>query len=261
MKPLDTKSSLEDIMEEVLGTDPLEFKKITKSYALISTPRSGSSMFAEKLRSTNLLGDPKEWLNLRYIRAYSAVTGIQKPSFGSYLKDIICRTSSKNGVFGVNFHVDQFLSLQKRNIDIFRYLKFDQVYAIERENKLAQAFSLAKARVTDIWSSKTPLKPGDQEKIDNISNSFVLNELKNLVGWSEIYDAKLARYVREKIIYERVLEDTGGEVFYRIAAGMGQKLAENFEFTTELKAQSNSQDKERIKLIESAIFGRKFDSH
>jgi len=255
MKAVDTKTSLETMMREVLDRAPVKAKLVTQRYALISTPRSGSKMFVDKLRSTGLMGNPMEWFNLRYMRAYQQVTGTKILKFGPYLKDILSHTSSPNGVFGVNFHIDQYISLKKRGIDIFKYLKFDKVYAIERSNKLAQAFSLSKARVTDVWSSNVAMKPGDQEKIDKIEDSFVLNELRILAAWDEFYEHTLAEKVDATFLYEDVVKDGKGACFLSILNDLGQEPAAEHSFETKLEKQSDSKDKMRIAALEKFILG------
>lgn len=72
-------------------------------------------------------------------------------NFQNYLDFVLKKTTSLNGIFAVNFHVDQYQNLLRNHrIDLFK-LNFDRVYYLSRRDKLGQALSLTKAIITDQW--------------------------------------------------------------------------------------------------------------
>jgi len=252
---MNTKSNIEKIVERVLQRTPVELNQVTHTYAVISTPRCGSSMFVDKLKSCGKMGNPLEWFNNRFIRAYRNVTGMQQVDFGAYLTEIIRHTASESGVFGVNFHVDQYFALRKRSFDVFAFLKFDKIYEVKRQNKLAQAVSLSKARLTDVWSSTIDMTPEDLEIVDKIPISAVLQELHLLAKWVELFDKYFAPHVDRTFIYEEVVKDKSGKCFLSILEDFGQCADGCSSFETKLKKQSGRKDEKRIKELEHFIHG------
>ena len=71
MKVITTEERLIDIFSDIDKHPDFPIKEITKKVAIVSTPRCGSSMFCDVLRNTDRVGDPKEWINKRYLSAYS----------------------------------------------------------------------------------------------------------------------------------------------------------------------------------------------
>ena len=53
--------------------------------ALLSTPRSGSSLLGDRIINTQQLGTLREWINPRHMRAYLQVTGEKQLNLTRYL--------------------------------------------------------------------------------------------------------------------------------------------------------------------------------
>ncbi|MCU0552958.1 MAG: Stf0 sulfotransferase family protein [Leptolyngbya sp. Prado105] len=122
------------------------------SYAILTTPRSGSTYLCELLRATQRAGNPTE--HLRQV----SVTLSQSCGF-DYLRFLRAQMkfqTTPNGVFGTKF-ISHFLfdlqgcSSQSGHFDdIFKQYISKFVYLI-REDKVAQAVSAVVAKKTKIW--------------------------------------------------------------------------------------------------------------
>ncbi|MFC3053052.1 Stf0 family sulfotransferase [Kordiimonas pumila] len=256
MRYNDTKKMLDNVIEEILAREPINPKDMTGYYGVISTPRSGSTMFGDKLYQTGLMGYPMEWFNIRYLRAYKRVKGVQTLNFSHYLKDIAYRAASPNGIFGVNFHVDQYLDMQKRGIDFFKHFRFDKLYYVSRNDKFSQAYSLAKARATDVWSSNVIPDAEAADKIAAIKDSDILRELLRITGWQEQYEKSLQAKVHRSYSYEDFSSITkGGDIFREILADFKLQVPEDYKFMTAFKKQSDTADKERIETLRQHLLG------
>ncbi|GHF23236.1 hypothetical protein GCM10017044_17130 [Kordiimonas sediminis] len=216
----------------------------TKFYCLVSTPRSGSKLFCDMMTSTGLAGDPKEWVNIRYIREFWKQTAGQQGKFQKYLDTLIPQTTTENGVFALNLHVDQHQFLLKNKINIFKRIKFDKIYYLRREDKIAQAISLAKARATDVWGSSTR-KPADyDQKVAAITNAAILQELQRLVAWEEIAHSGMQQF-DGVFNYEDFAFDPEQVAYRRIFDDLGIDLPAGVSFTTTKQKQATARDDER----------------
>ena len=174
---------------------PIPKRKI----AIISTPRCGSKYFCESLASSRRFGRPLEWMNLNYIAAYPRQLGLKDIPLDQYFQFILAKTTSSNGVFAINFHVDQYRYWREKNVDLLRF-GFDKLYYVFRKDKLAQALSFAKAGRTGQWRS-TDRAIRDTSAAE-IGNSEILLALHNLSVHEEYYKAHLAKHVQREYCYE-----------------------------------------------------------
>ena len=132
-------------------------------YLLCSTARCGSNLISDALQQTGLAGDPMEYLNPRYMAGYirsqnqAQTTNADSKKIGirRYLRALEQRRSSANGYFGVKVHFEHLTRMYKQ-LDSAKPLlqNFDRIVMLRRRDKIAQAVSLHKARVTQIWSSQ-----------------------------------------------------------------------------------------------------------
>jgi LPS sulfotransferase NodH len=251
-----TSQLLQQRVKDVLKNPPLDLNQVKFRYAIISTPRCGSSMFCDILKRTEKLGRPEEWLNLRRIRAYCQVKGLKNVSFSKYVDEITRYTTSSTGIFGVNFHVDQYRSLLRRNIDILDAMKFDKIYYLRREDKVSQAYSLAKARVSDVWSSNVALTPAAQKKVDGLSNSDVLAELARIGRWEEVAAGELAEKIDATFEYDNVLADETASCFRQIFSDAGIAFPSDFQPIAARTKQSGEQDLRKIEAIKQYLAER-----
>ncbi|MCK2042176.1 hypothetical protein KZO83_05695 [Chromohalobacter sp. TMW 2.2308] len=123
------------------------------NYLVCSTQRSGSSYFCHLLKSSSLLGRPTELFGKKggcdkVAKKYDVES--DELTVAKLVKEKW--TSHETGVFGLKMHYHQYMDfLSKKElkslIGDFRYIYID------REDMLAQAVSLFRARQTGAWSS------------------------------------------------------------------------------------------------------------
>lgn len=126
-------------------------------YLICSTPRSGSTALCNILMQSGIAGSPFEYLNPRQMAGWLRRTG-GPPTLevNAYLNDIESRRTSPNGVFGMKVHYDHLLRIWGQDVQAqMAFLNhFDHLFFLRRRDKLAQAVSLYRAQVTQVWSSE-----------------------------------------------------------------------------------------------------------
>ena len=123
---------------------------LRKSYIVASTDRSGSTFLCSLLWQTGILGAPAEYWNFRS-RPGTKTIGMQMmerlnaSSPGDYLKKLLACRTSKNGVFGVKTHSFDFKEVLGKFPKLLDMLAPVTYIYIQRQDKVAQAVSMAKA--------------------------------------------------------------------------------------------------------------------
>jgi len=147
-------------IDEVMGPDrdlACEPAQTRIRYLLCSTPRSGSTMIAGALRATGVAGDPLEYLNPRLMWGWVRRSGCSPSAFDvlDYLRQIEALRTSPGGVFGMKVHSYQLPLIWGKDWAAIRAFlaSFDHLVFLTRRDKLAQAVSLYRAQVTQIWTS------------------------------------------------------------------------------------------------------------
>ena len=200
MKVITTEERLIDIFSDIDKHPDFPIKEITKKVAIVSTPRCGSSMFCDVLRNTDRVGDPKEWINKRYLSAYSRYFGIniKDVDFSKYLDFIFRKTTTSNGIFSINFHIYQYAERLKYKFDAFS-LNFYKAYYLYRKEKIDQAYSNAKAAITDQWSSDAN---NTNEIHGEIERSRILQELLYISNSDIYYIKNIRSHINREYFYE-----------------------------------------------------------
>lgn len=132
------------------------------SYAIVTTPRSGSTYLCELLKNTKVAGVPAE-----HIRLINSVL-TENCSFENirFLNVLMQNKVSKNKVFGTKFISHFLLDLQKvepRFDEIIKNLFSKYIYLI-REDKVSQAISTILAQKTNKWHIFKPDKRKEYEE-------------------------------------------------------------------------------------------------
>lgn len=127
-------------------------------YLICSTARCGSNLVCDLLAQTRMAGVPMEYLNPRYVAGYLRSQGLDSSAslnLEAYLGVLERRRTTANGYFGIKVHFDHLRSLGLRTALAHRDFlqKFNHIIVLRRRDKVAQAVSLYRARVTQIWSS------------------------------------------------------------------------------------------------------------
>ncbi len=215
--------------------------QVKRKIAILSTPRSGSKHFCLALANSGRFGLAMEWLGKPWMDAYSRLVGSAQTDLGGYLLFLMAKTTSPNGIFALNIHIDQYTALLKHDFDVLQ-LNFDKIYYLYREDRLSQALSLAKARASDCWSS---LERG-QHEIDSsaISNSAIATALQDLFRQEEYYQANLARHTDRAFRYEDFTD--GDAAFRQVFSDNDIQHHDIDAFSSGLTIQRKSTDSNRL---------------
>ena len=238
-----------DVFSELDKRPDYPVTAIRQRVALISTPRCGSTMFCDILRNTGMVGHAEEWLNMRTLGAYSKYMGGDKINLGQYLDFILRKTTSSNGIFAINFHVSQHIDMMKNNFDIFK-LGFDKIYYLYRKEKIDQAYSLAKAYLTDQWTTDTV---GTREAPAQISRDRVIHSLLHIAQSEEYYSNNIKPVVTREYCYEDFSALDTTNAFTEVLDDLGLADIEPTWKTT-LKKQSNHSDRSEVNDIKNYLF-------
>ena len=131
-----------------------------KTIFIATLPRTGSSLLAADMRTTNALGEPREWFLPQRIANLSEKWGVAENDLDAYIAGLRQRKSTDNGVVAVKLMVSHLSPLHDAGVlpaqQRFRALleRFDEaplVIRLLRADKLRQAISLLKARQTGKW--------------------------------------------------------------------------------------------------------------
>lgn len=166
-------------------------------YLICSTARCGSNMVGDFLHATGLAGDPLEYLNGRFMAGFLRSKGLaptHRLDVGHYLTEIEHRRTSPNGCFGMKMHFEHLQAVFSRDMSrsVAFLRRFQKFILLRRRDKLAQAVSLHRARVTQLWTSDDArFLPADdprlhrQVKFDPVALSRALSDIvAQEEGWA-----------------------------------------------------------------------------
>lgn len=187
------------------------------SYAILTTPRSGSTYLCDLLDSTKIAGHPREDLRL-------AAQELSLHCNFDYLKllDSLrqCRTTD-NGVFGTKLISHFLFELQQSKPDFPQIFKsIDKFILLIRKDKVAQAVSLVLAQKTEVWHLYGSANNLDyRSQLDNIEiDRALLDDVEQKYHFINRQEDRLRRILANnqinplEIIYEDILEDAPSQV-------------------------------------------------
>lgn len=131
-----------------------------KSVFICTLPRTGSSLLAADMRSTNALGFPREFFNRPRYETLTEKWGVPRGDLDAYIAKLHAKTASPNGVMGVKLMVRHLDILTKEGMlpaepgrlrNLSRTFGDVVVIKLLRKDKLRQAISLTKAQQTGKW--------------------------------------------------------------------------------------------------------------
>jgi LPS sulfotransferase NodH len=206
---------------------------------IISTPRSGSKLFCSNLSSTGRMGLPNEWLSIQYMEVFFRKTGWSASSLSKYVDFMIAKTTSSNGVFVVNFHVNNLWDVRAQySFDILEEIQFDRLYYLSRQDLVAQSLSFAKAKLTNKWTSF--MKPALDLAVDAIPDSAIAGAMREICLQREYYAANFAGKVRREYNYEDF--STTDSCYIDVLRDCGIENPEAVKFDNRLQKQSSAED-------------------
>lgn len=201
----------------LLQTAPQHNNKPTKSYAIVTTPRSGSTYLCDLLDSTAIAGHPSEHLRL----ATQELTRHFNFNYLKLLDNLMEYRTTSNGVFGTKLISHFLFELQRSKFDFEQiFQSINQFILLVRKDKLAQAISLVLAQKTEVWHLHSDArKTSYQSQLENIEiNDNLLNDVEQKVIFIEQQEARLQKILAHHqiqplvIVYEDLLDDAPAQI-------------------------------------------------
>ncbi|MBU2891929.1 hypothetical protein KO495_01170 [Colwellia sp. D2M02] len=246
---LATDDVLLNLMVKLSKNDSVATSTIKNKVLILSTPRSGSSLFCDVLNNTAQIGECAEWFNERYINAYGRMTNTSNVKFDEYLNFILEKTVGNTGVFAVNAHIEHMFFLLNKNINLLK-LGFTAVVYVSRKDKVAQAVSLEKSKLTDSWSSD--VKP-DTDKLAELNNAGIAQSLQYIIESDTAYQEKLADFTHAEFYYEDFCQLVTPNDYKKLFELLD--IDYQGEFKTTMKKQRDGFSKETITSFKQYLLG------
>jgi trehalose 2-sulfotransferase len=120
------------------------------AYVIAASYRSGSTHLCTRLWRTGRLGAPFEYFNYEHEMKYMTLRlGALSPD--DYVTRLIACRMTDNGVFGLKAHFPHFRAALRTHPTLLQRLDPLQFILIQRQDKVAQAVSFARALQTRAW--------------------------------------------------------------------------------------------------------------
>jgi trehalose 2-sulfotransferase len=208
VKLTDTDRPVRHVTDE--GLDFAHSAPFQKSYFVASSYRCGSSYFCWKLWQTGLLGAPMEALSpTRGLRILMNRFNASSPA--DYVVKLLAHRTSGNGVFGMKGHFHHFEAFRKEYPALLEVLSPMTFIYISRQDKIAQAVSMAKALQTGQWTSRMGAGPGANLQYDYAMIANCLNDIEQQdVNWRRWFEAN--GVLPFQVTYEDLTADPEGVV-------------------------------------------------
>ena len=161
------------------------------SYMVCSIPRSGSSLLCELLANTDVAGAPAEFFHPDKMEVLQEQWGTD--TLDGYMRELLARKTSPNGVFGLKTHWGQYKPLFGES-DPRALLPQLRLVLITRRDRLRQSISWVRALQTRKWANH------DRPMVE-----------RPAVFDSDHIGRKLARIEREEQVWESFFERHGIE--------------------------------------------------
>ena len=216
-------------------------RRSTISYAILTTPRSGSTYLCDLLDSTNIAGHPSEHLRL----AAQELARYCNFNYLSLLDNLQQYRTTNNGVFGTKIISHFLFELKQAKPDfqqIFRSI--DKFILLVRKDKLAQAVSLEVAQRTEIWHLRDRASSINyRSKLENIEiDNTLLDNIEKKYDFINRQEARLKKILSDnqieplEVVYEDVLEDARSQID-RIVSFLGIAKPEHYLMNIDSKIQ------------------------
>ena len=197
---------------KLLQSIPSKSLEPSLSYAILTTPRSGSTYLCDLLDSTGIAGHPSEHLRL----AAQELARYCNFNYLSLLDNVKQYRTTNNQVFGTKI-ISHFLFELKQTKPDFRQIfrSIDKFILLVRQDKLAQAVSLEVAQQTEIWHLRDRATKIDyRSKLKDIKiDNGLLNNVEQKYDFINRQEARLRKILSDnqieplEIVYEDILED------------------------------------------------------
>ena len=187
-------------------------------YAILSVPRSGSTLVARGLEATSELGVPLEYFNPNAIEAWRYLGRYDSVHLEEYLDDIERRRTANSGYFGIKVHYRHFehhfgAEAFERAISFVE--RQDYCILTTRKDQISQVVSYFRARRSGLWSSEhEDLLEGHSVPPINSDATAILECLDEVVCgesmWRQVLEVTQKQYL--EISYEDLTHDYDGQM-------------------------------------------------
>jgi LPS sulfotransferase NodH len=218
-----------------------------KRVVIFSTPRSGSTFLADQIGASGLVGSPDEWLNPIWVKAL--ISENYAKNVLEALDWVACRTSSPNGIFSINVQLHHYILWKRDGLDLVKW-GFDDAVYLKREDKISQAYSLAKARLYEKWD-QTSASENQSDGSPNIAIYMILGALSDIYFWSEYYEKTLKQHIKRTISYEDYCSNH--QLILDLIAQFSGVRLDSLPLESSLKKQQTISDNEAIELLKTKI--------
>lgn len=194
-----------------------------RSFLVCTTPRSGSGFLCDTLWRTGYFGKPDEYFCDKGYHPEYATDGDRRDLSG-YIGKVHALSAGRNGVLGAKIMRDHFVHL----LDLYRSAHTGETFSdlsiagiifanprfirLSRQNKLHQAVSLYRRRVTGVFHRRSDVAQG------NACPEPAIDELEVLIRWLEDQDSEWTSFFRNngieplEIRYEQIRDDINAVV-------------------------------------------------
>jgi LPS sulfotransferase NodH len=198
-----------------------------RSYLLVGWPRTGSTVLADALTATGVLGQVHEYFWRLVEPTHAAAVGLAAPTdatYAPYLDAALRQGTTDNGVFGAKFFWAHAIDLVRRTALIPDFADLEPIErlwapfgsdvraVLIRRNCLRSALSLWRAEVTEEWGRLLGATPAHAPaKVDLWQLSELHADIHAAeIGWRAVLEA--SRRPRLEITYEDIASDLVGVV-------------------------------------------------
>lgn len=199
--------------QPLLKSNSIKIDKARISYAILTTPRSGSSYLCDLLDSTKIAGHPRE--HLRF--AAQELSRHCNFNYLELLDNLMKYRLTDNGVFGTKLISHFLFELQQTKPDFKQiFQSIDKFILLVRKDKVAQAVSLVVAQKTEVWHLHHNGKNINyQSKLDQIEiDNNLLNNVEQKHNFINKQEARLKKILANNqiepltVVYEDILADS-----------------------------------------------------
>jgi LPS sulfotransferase NodH len=195
-------------------------------YTICMMPRSGSNFLVQCLTDTGVLGRPGEYLHRNEPTALPSIASrFRTESLDAAMAEIMARTRSPNGVFGIKVHIGMLLPLLVEGT-FGRTLAHGKFIYTTRDDLLMQAISFVRAQMTGVWISKN--QADAEAKFDFARIHATVDDLSAMMTQWETFFA-LHGIQPLRLTYERINRNVD-DVIAEIADYLGVPLKEPTRF-------------------------------
>lgn len=155
------------------------FEGVQKKVCLLFMSRVGSTFLCDKLNRTGAAGTIREHMNIYHIKRHCEEHGVK--GIDEYLEHIVQTTKTPNGVYAFKAQLDALVPLIQVG-EFPDHVKEWEWITIHRKDRVAQAVSLARAKLTGRWHQKVGSDQPETKGPPEILFRHVMKNYENILA-------------------------------------------------------------------------------